>query len=1081
MNVLVVKLSLIVLIVHLSAFISFSQEIERFIPPSVEAATLGKYANWKFTKNTGALEKSISIYDVSVGDINIPITLDYVSGNGVKTDESATWVGLGWRLSVGGAVIRNVVGEDDFTPSGFKNMKVPTVEEIYNPNSGFQSFPQDALHHERDSEPDIFSYILPNKSGQFIFENQGLPLHLESSPLKIIYRDSFHDFEIIDDNGDHYIFSDVEFVSKTVNSEGSSPVGDTKHADITWYLTKIISCDKVDTIYFNYSDDSSTIIDVNYSFFQTYGPDFESSYEQLSSIDMTQHLTSYVPLYLESVEYKNTKIRFNSLQDRLDGGGKRLTSIEVLKKTNQISDYTLLRKIDFETSYFYSTIQNPPLTNSEQNKYRLKLDSIRFFKGDGDFDNSYQFEYSSVMLPPKGSFAQDDYGFYNGAITNPTLLRQKQMITYGSGIITVGNADRSVKSDFLEAGILKKITYPTKGYSLFEYAPNRLYRSSTELVQSGFSCFASGINTTHTYTFVAENYSNTRVHFSLRKIGDLTGLTDRPHVIIKNLTTNTVLFTVRAEANVDVDYETAIYFEEGHVYEMYAVIPTTNPATLAYAGANINFYQEQVVDVLNNGYGLRVEKILNYDCTDNFLDFKAFKYGVSENGIGIVISDLFQSFPFERVQKFMHGVILSTPGNTPGCRTVSKTVRLFYDSSLYPLTYYQGSPLLYQEIAEYHFAGTTSALSNGKMIKTYKVEQDASLPVVDGYLSTIFQLPVKWKNSKLISESYFKESNGTYYLNRRINSEYVDVEGINGRGLKLGYRYIRSGCYFNPLPLSDFYFFDYPIYNGIRLLSKQDEFIYDAAGVNPILTKTSEYYYNSNFQTNRIVQMQSDGKEKITEINFTVDKLQQDPSNVIVQEMFGKNMLNSIFETQSFLGGELINRTKTNYTNYTMNLYAPERVEELDISNNRWVTLIDYSSYNKRKQPQSYIINGVNTVVLWGYSDQYPVAKIENATYAEVLLALGGGSVATNKINALNSTDVSDETIKNTIDLLRNNTGMQKAQISSYTYRPLVGMTSMTDPRGITEYYEYDGFQRLKDVLDFEDNVLKNYRYHYRP
>lgn len=54
------------------------------------------------------------------------------------------------------------------------------------------------------------------------------------------------------------------------------------------------------------------------------------------------------------------------------------------------------------------------------------------------------------------------------------------------------------------------------------------------------------------------------------------------------------------------------------------------------------------------------------------------------------------------------------------------------------------------------------------------------------------------------------------------------------------------------------------------------------------------------------------------------------------------------------------------------------------------------------------------------------------------------------------------------------------AQMTTYTYRPLVGMTSMTDAKGMTTYYEYDGFQRLKSIKDAEGNILKNYEYHYK-
>jgi YD repeat-containing protein len=52
--------------------------------------------------------------------------------------------------------------------------------------------------------------------------------------------------------------------------------------------------------------------------------------------------------------------------------------------------------------------------------------------------------------------------------------------------------------------------------------------------------------------------------------------------------------------------------------------------------------------------------------------------------------------------------------------------------------------------------------------------------------------------------------------------------------------------------------------------------------------------------------------------------------------------------------------------------------------------------------------------------------------------------------------------------------------MSTYTYDPLVGMTSATDAKGQTTHYEYDSFQRLQRVLDHNRKVLKQMNYHYQ-
>ena len=134
------------------------------------------------------------------------------------------------------------------------------------------------------------------------------------------------------------------------------------------------------------------------------------------------------------------------------------------------------------------------------------------------------------------------------------------------------------------------------------------------------------------------------------------------------------------------------------------------------------------------------------------------------------------------------------------------------------------------------------------------------------------------------------------------------------------------------------------------------------------------------------------------------------------------------------------------------------------------------SSFEEAEQVLSYSANGnplevvdqsgMHTVYLWGYDDRYLIAEIKNATSSTVNAALSA--------------------LSNNVDALRTYPSLANSMITTWTYKPLVGVTSQTTPSGMTTYYDYDGLGRLKEVYRYEGNVvsasnkrmLNQYNYH---
>ena len=60
------------------------------------------------------------------------------------------------------------------------------------------------------------------------------------------------------------------------------------------------------------------------------------------------------------------------------------------------------------------------------------------------------------------------------------------------------------------------------------------------------------------------------------------------------------------------------------------------------------------------------------------------------------------------------------------------------------------------------------------------------------------------------------------------------------------------------------------------------------------------------------------------------------------------------------------------------------------------------------------------------------------------------------------------------------NTTVPAAQFSTYSYKPLTGIATATNARGVTTNYTYDLSRRLFMVRDDDKNILNRYRYGYR-
>lgn len=469
-----------------------------FIPPTPEAAAMLKADNLTVGYVTGSPNISIPITSLSLNGYSLPISLNY-SSTGIKVDEYASMCGMGWTLQSGGVISRTIMGKPDETRNT-SNCNLNTLDfSTYYNNSTLLNF----LRFAPDKESDIFTYSFPGGSGKFIIGLDGNPIQLARQNLKInVYNSGGQNgFVILTDDGTAYYFLDAE------TSNSRNPIGsnceknyETVGFKTSWYLSKIVlpSTNKQIIYYYDTRDItfeatitqtlSKVISSEDYQCTSGTGPTGAACVlhsERFSTCISKQIVTSK---FLNKIETSDgDKIEFfydATLRTDLENG-KRLSSIKVTNRDNLV----------LSNSYLYGTYKSS-ITSGETiyHNNRLFLDKVVTKANLAGADSLvYSFNYiDHGNLPSRISYAQDWYGYYNGKTNNPSLLPilSTADVNYsnfnnGTGAVSVTFGDRSVDTVYAIKGLLNKINYPTGGYDTLIYRAARYLDGTVEKLAGG--------------------------------------------------------------------------------------------------------------------------------------------------------------------------------------------------------------------------------------------------------------------------------------------------------------------------------------------------------------------------------------------------------------------------------------------------------------------------------------------------------------------------------------------------------------------------------------------------------------------
>jgi len=102
--------------------------------PSIQSPNiynLGLYGIYPVDFSTGVPKIEIPIYTIKSGSLTFPITISY-HASGIKVNQEASAVGLGWSLNAGGAIIRTLKDRPDELSTGFlsKGNSIPFYNSL---------------------------------------------------------------------------------------------------------------------------------------------------------------------------------------------------------------------------------------------------------------------------------------------------------------------------------------------------------------------------------------------------------------------------------------------------------------------------------------------------------------------------------------------------------------------------------------------------------------------------------------------------------------------------------------------------------------------------------------------------------------------------------------------------------------------------------------------------------------------------------------------------------------------------------------------------------------------------------------
>lgn len=467
-------------------------------PKSPNVAAMERYGNFSVDMFRGMPDINIPLYEIKTRHHTVPITLSY-HASGIKVTDVASWAGLGWSVNAGGFIGHKVKGLDDGLPMSYfrSDYYLRKPNEIDYSSADGYAYLLRVMDGFMDNEPDIFSYKLPGKYGHFFWPGYAQPaVTVPYDPVQIsrtmdpnAISEIVH-LQMTDEAGKRYVFGNTNgepIFESSVASRGSQ----TNAFRSAWPLTTINSADNTDSVLFRYHPYESMNLFTEIEDYIT----LKGNIQQWGAgCGATQSITpgglevTYVAgqRLMKEILFDNGKVEFVlSATNRSDLPARSLERINVYAVEKGVMK--LIRTIQFHHSYY-----NGP-------QPRLRLDSITIMSASTTEKMVYRFAYQTSDVVPLNSRSKDYWGYYNGQSNDNLIPGTYTWFPYGSRIAISGHPDaRKPSASHVQMGLLRRVQFPTGGYTLFNYEPHQYRNGVSDPMPGG------GVRIKSIYSFPQE-------------------------------------------------------------------------------------------------------------------------------------------------------------------------------------------------------------------------------------------------------------------------------------------------------------------------------------------------------------------------------------------------------------------------------------------------------------------------------------------------------------------------------------------------------------------------------------------------